>query len=151
MEKKTYLPYQVKMLMPGEMYKALDTLFSFQKEDGMITYSKRNCEFLHLPQPVVEQAIQTAIDYKLIEYVSQDGGVHKFRIVLPTLEAAKQIPLNEVPNKALFKPADEIKWKQQATAKERTANELLEEIERLKKELMTKVREDNNKTNELPW
>ena len=146
---KVYLPYQVKMLLPGDMYKVLDTLFAFQK-DGEISYSKRNCEFLHLDQAIVEQAIQTAIDYKIIEFVEQTGGVYKFRPVIATLEAAKQIPLNEVPNKALFKPSDEIKWKEQATTKERTANELLEEIERLKKELMTKVREDN-KTNELPW
>lgn len=138
--------------MPGDMYKVLDTLFAFQKEEGMITYSRKNCEFLHLDQAIVEQAIQTAIDYKLIEYVSQDGGVYKFRILKPTIEVAKQIPLNEVPNKALFKPSDEIKWKEQATTKERTANELLEEIERLKKELMTKVQGSNNKTNEqLPW
>lgn len=137
--------------MPGDMYKVLDTLFAFQK-DGEISYSKRNCEFLHIDQAIVEQAIQTAIDYKIIEFVEQTGGVYKFRPVIATLEAAKLIPLNEVPNKPLFKPSDEIKWKEQATTKERTANELLEEIERLKKELMTKVREDNNKTNEqLPW
>lgn len=149
---KVFLPYQVKMLLTGDFYKVLDTLFAFQKEEGMITYSRKNCEFMHLDQAIVEQAIQTAIDYKLIEYVSQDGGVYKFRILKPTIEVAKQIPLNEVPNKALFKPSDEIKWKEQATTKERTANELLEEIERLKKELMTKVQGSNNKTNEqLPW
>lgn len=139
------------MLMPGEMYKVMDTLFAFQKEDGIITYSKRNCEFLHLDQAIVEQAIQTAINYKLIEYVDMAGGIYKFRIVLPTLEAAKMINLTEVPNKPLFKPAEAITWKQQANTKERSANEILSEIERLKKELMAKVKEDNNKTDELPW
>lgn len=148
---KVFLPYQVKMLLTGDFYKVLDTLFAFQK-DGEISYSKRNCEFLHIDQAIVEQAIQTAIDYKIIEFVEQTGGVYKFRPVIATLEAAKLIPLNEVPNKPLFKPSDEIKWKEQATTKERTANELLEEIERLKKELMTKVQGSNNKTNEqLPW
>lgn len=138
------------MLLTGDFYKVLDTLFAFQK-DGEISYSKRNCEFLHIDQAIVEQAIQTAIDYKIIEFVEQTGGVYKFRIVKPTIEAAKQIPLNEVPNKALFKPSDEIKWKEQATTKERTANELLEEIERLKKELMTKVQGSNNSVSDLPW
>ena len=137
--------------MPGEMYKVMDTLFAFQKEDGTITYSKRNCEFLHLDQAIVEQAIQTAIDYKLIEYVDMAGGVYKFRIVIPTLEAAKMINLTEVPNKKLFKLSEAITWKQQATTKERSTNDILSEIEALKKELMQKVREDNNNASDLPW
>ena len=138
------------MLMPGDLYKVASTLFAYQK-DGEVTYSKRNADYMHLDQDVAEQCVQTLIDIKLIEPLEQAGGVWKFKINKPLIEVAKGRPLTEIPDKPLIKLSDAITWKQQATTKERTANELLEEIERLKKELMTKVREDNNKTDQLPW
>lgn len=146
---KIYLSYQVKMMMPGDMYKVMDTLFGFQKE-GCITYSKRNCEFLHLDQAIVEQAIQTAINYKIIEPLEMNGGVYKFKINQATIEASKLIQLNGIPNKPLFKLAEEIKFKQTMGRKEQTNEEILEEIRRLKAQLMSRVRE-NNETNDLPW
>ena len=135
--------------MPSELYKVSTALFAFQK-DGEITYSKRNASYLHVDQAIADQCIQTLIDYKIIEFLEQEGGVYRFKIVQPTIETARLQPLTGIPDKPLLRLSDEIKWKQQATTKERTANELLEEIERLKKELMTKVQGDN-KTNELPW
>ena len=136
--------------MPGDLYKVASTLFAYQK-DGEITYSKRNAEYLHLDQAVAEQCVQTLVDIKLIEPLEQAGGVYRFKINKPLIEVAKGRPLTEIPNKPLIKLSEAITWKQQATTKERTANEILGEIERLKKELMQKVKEDNNKTNELPW
>ena len=147
---KTYLPSQILMLMPGDLYKVASTLFAYQK-DGEITYSKRNAEYLHLDQAVAEQCVQTLVDIKLIEPLEQAGGVWKFKINKPLIEVAKGRPLTEIPNKPLIKLSEAITWKEQATTKERTANEILGEIERLKKELMAKVKEDNNKTDELPW
>lgn len=146
---KIFLPYQISMLMPAEMFKVMVTLFAYQKE-GTITYSKRNCEFLHLDQAIVEQCIQTAINYKLIEFVEQSGGVYKFKINVSVIEAAKLTPLTAIPEKPILKLADEITWKQQATTKEMSPDELLAEIEKLKRQLMSKVK-DNNDASDLPW
>ena len=149
MEQKIYLPYQVKMLMPGEMYKVLDTLFGFQKE-GCITYSKKNCEFLHIDQAIVEQCIQTAIDKKIIEPLEMNGGVYKFKINQTTIETAKLTPLTEIPNKPILKLSEEITFKNEMGSKKPTNEQLLEQIRQLQAQLMSQVRE-NNETNDLPW
>lgn len=141
---------QVKALMPGDLYKVLDALFAFQKE-GTISYSKRNAEFLHLDQAIADQAIQTAVDYKLITPIEQSGGVYRFRINGAAFEAAKMTPLTEVPNKPILKLSSEITFKQQANTKELSAEEILGQIEALKRQLMTKVKEENNTSDGLPW
>lgn len=151
MTEKIYLPAQVSYLMPSDLYKVATTLFAFQKE-GEVTYSKRNATYLHIDQAICDQCIQTLIDYKLIEFIEQAGGVYRFKIVQPTIEAAKMSQLTEVPNKPLLKLSDEIKWKQQTTTKELSPEEILGQIEALKRQLMTKVKaEQTNDTDTLPW
>lgn len=147
---KIYIPMQVKALMPGDLYKVLDALFAFQKE-GTISYSKRNAEFLHLDQAIADQAIQTAIDYKLITPIEQSGGVWKFSINGAAFETAKMTPLSEIPNKPLIKLSSEIKWKNQTTTKELSPEEILAQIQTLKQMLMKTVKEENNTPDDLPW
>lgn len=150
MTEKIYLPYQVSMLMPGDMYKTMVALFASQK-DGVISYSKRNCEFLHLDQAIVEQAIQTAIDHKLITPVEQSGGVYRFKIIQPTIEAAKMTPVTDIPNKPLLKLSSEITFKQMSNTKPMTPEEILSQIQTLKQMLMKQVKTENNDTDNLPW
>lgn len=148
---KIYIPMQVKALMPSDLYKVLDALFAFQKE-GTISYSKRNAEFLHLDQAIADQAIQTAVDYKLITPIEQSGGVYRFRINGAAFEAAKMTPLSEVPNKPILKLSSEITFKQMDNTKELSADEILAQIDRLKRQLMNKVKaEQASNTDDLPW
>ena len=148
---KIYIPMQVKALMPGDLYKVLDALFAFQKE-GTISYSKRNAEFLHLDQAIADQAIQTAVDYKLITPIEQSGGVYRFRINGAAFEAAKMTPLSEVSNKPILKLSSEITFKQMDSTKELSADEILAQIDRLKRQLMNKVKaEQTSNTDDLPW
>ena len=150
MTEKIYLPAQVSYLMPSDLFKVATTLFAFQK-DGEVSYSKRNATYLHIDQAIADQCIQTLVDYRLITPVGQDGGVYKFKINVPTIEAAKLQPLTEIPNKPLLRLADEIKWKQQATTKELSPDEILRQIDELKRQLMTKVKaEQNNDADTLP-
>lgn len=146
---KIYIPHQLKALLPSDMYKVLDTLFAFQK-DGQISYSKRNSEFLHLDQAVADQCIQTAIDKKMIAPVEQSGGIYRFKINKELMEVAKNIPLTDIPNKALLKLSTEITFKELMKSKEPSTAELLEEIRVLKEKLMNQVK-DNNDANDLPW
>lgn len=151
MTEKIYLPYQVSMLMPGDMYKTMVALFASQK-DGVISYSKRNCEFLHLDQAIVEQAIQTAIDHKLITPVEQSGGVYRFKIIQPTIEAAKMTSVTDIPNKPLLKLSTDITFKNMSNTKSMTPEEILNQIQTLKQMLMKTVKtEENNDTDNLPW
>lgn len=145
---KLYLPYQIKALMPAELYKVADTLYAFQKE-GHITYSKKNCDYLHLDQAIVEQCVQTMINTKLIEPVSQDGGIYKFKINPAPLEVAKSIPLTDIPNKPLLKPAESIEFKETMKTKQPSNEELLEKIRQLQAQLMTQVK--NKTEDDLPW
>ena len=137
--------------MPSDLYKVATTLFAFQK-DGEVSYSKRNATYLHLDQAIADQCIQTLVDYKLITPVGQDGGVYKFKISVPTIEAAKMTPLTEVPNKPLLRLSDEIKWKNQTSTKELSPEEILRQIDILKKQLMNKVKPvENKEEDDLPW
>ena len=139
------------MLMPSDMYKTMITLAAFQKE-GIISYSKKNADFLHLDQAVTDQVIQTAINYKLIEPIEQTGGVYKFRINQTVMETAKLTPLTEIPNKPLLKLADEIKFKQEMGSRQPSTEALLEQIRQLQAQLMTQVKNENNECNDaLPW
>lgn len=148
---KFYLPMQIKALLPSDMYKVLDALMTFQKEGGTITYSKRNAEFLHLDQAIAEQAVQTAINYKLIEPIEQAGGVYKFKINQTTLETAKLTPLTEIPNKPLLKLATDITFKQGMGSKQPSTEALLEQIRQLQAQLMNQVKNENNEGSDLPW
>ena len=137
--------------MPGDMYKTMVALFASQK-DGVISYSKRNCEFLHLDQAIVEQAIQTAIDHKLITPVEQSGGVYRFKIIQPTIEAAKMTSVTDIPNKPLLKLSTDITFKQMSNTKPMTPEEILSQIQTLKQMLMKQVKtEQNNDADTLPW
>lgn len=137
--------------MPSDLYKVATTLFAFQK-DGEVSYSKRNATYLHLDQAIADQCIQTLVDYKLISFVEQSGGVYKFKINAPTIEAAKLIPLTEVPNKPLLRLSSEIKWKHQSTTKEMSPDEILGQIQALKEMLMKKVKPtETNAPDDLPW
>lgn len=149
---RIFIPMQVKALMPSDLYKVLDALFAFQKE-GTISYSKRNAEFLHLDQAVADQCIQTAVDYKLITPIEQSGGVWKFRINGAAFEAAKMTPLSEIPNKQLLRLSSEITFKNQTSTKEMSPEELLRQIDELKRKLMEKVQpaKENNASDGLPW
>ena len=139
------------MLMPGDMYKTMVALFASQK-DGVISYSKRNCEFLHLDQAIVEQAIQTAIDHKLITPVEQSGGVYRFKIIQPTIEAAKMTSVTDIPNKPLLKLSTDITFKNMSNTKPMTPEEILSQIQTLKQMLMKQVKtEQNNDADTLPW
>lgn len=149
---KFYLPMQIKALLPSDMYKVLDALMTFQKEGGTITYSKRNAEFLHLPVEITDQAIQTAINCKLIEPIEQAGNVYKFRINQTTLETAKLTPLTEIPNKPILKLSNEITFKKEMGTKQPSTEALLEQIRQLQAQLMTQVKNENNEGNDgLPW
>lgn len=148
---KQYLPYQIKALMPAELYKVADTLYAFQRE-GHVTYSKKNAEYLHLDVAIVEQCVQTMINAKLIEPISQDGGIYKFRINPAPLEVAKKIPLTEIPNKPLLKLATDITFKQEMGSRQPSTEALLEQIRQLQAQLMTQVKNENNEGNDvLPW
>ena len=151
MTEKIYLPYQVSMLMPGDMYKTMVALFASQK-DGVISYSRRNCDFLHLDQAIVEQAIQTAIDHKLITPVEQSGGVYRFKIIQSTIEGAKLTPVTEIPNKPLLRLSEDITFKQMNNTKPMSPEEILSQIQTLKQMLMKTVKtEENNDADTLPW
>ena len=148
---KIFLPAQVSYLMPSDLYKVATSLFAFQK-DGEVSYSKRNATYLHLDQAIADQCIQTLIDYKLISFVEQSGGVYRFKINAPTIEAAKLIPLTEVQNKPLLRLSEEIKWKNQPSTKEMSPDEILGQIQALKEMLMKKVKpEETNAPDDLPW
>lgn len=146
---KIYLPHQLKALLPAEMYKVLDTLFAFQKE-GIVTYSKRNADFLHLDNAITDQAIQTAINYKIIAPIEMAGGVYKFKIVGETIEKAKLVQLTDIPNKPLLKLADEITFKQTMNKPEPSTEALLEQIRVLQAQLMNQMK-DNKTEDGLPW
>lgn len=151
MTEKIYLPYQVSMLMPGDMYKTMVALFASQK-DGVISYSKRNCEFLHLDQAIVEQAIQTAIDHKLITPVEQSGGVYRFKIIQPTIEAAKMTSVTDIPNKPLLRLSTDITFKNMSNTKPMSPEEILSQIQTLKQMLMKQVKtEETSTADDLPW
>jgi len=148
---KIYLPAQISYLMPSDLFKVATTLFAFQK-DGEVSYSKRNATYLHLDQAIADQCIQTLVDYKLITPTGQDGGVYKFKINASTIEAAKSQPLTEIPNKPLLKLAEDIKWKNMSNTKPMTPDEILRQIDELKKKLMVTVKaEQNNTSDDLPW
>ena len=148
---KIFLPAQISYLMPSDLYKVATSLFAFQK-DGEVSYSKRNASYLHIDEAIADQCIQTLIDYKLISFVEQSGGVYRFKINAPTIEAAKLIPLTEIPNKPLFKLSSEIKWKQQSTTRELSPDEILGQIQALKEMLMKKVKPtETNAPDDLPW
>lgn len=141
--------------MPSDMYKTMITLAAFQKE-GIISYSKKNADFLHLDQAVTDQVIQTAINYKLIEPIEQTGGVYKFKINQTVMETAKLTPLTEIPNKPLLKLATDITFKQEMGSRQKTNEELLEEIRKLQAQLMDNVKVDisappEHAANDLPW
>lgn len=113
MEKgKIYLPMQIKALMPSDMYKVLDVLVAFQK-DGIISYSKRNAEFIHVDLAVADQAIQTAIDIKLLIPVEKDGGVYKFKINEDVIKRAQEVSLKDISSKKMIKLSTDITFKSQ--------------------------------------
>lgn len=148
---KIFLPAQVSYLMPSDLFKVATTLFAFQK-DGEVSYSKRNATYLHIDQAIADQCIQTLVDYKLITPTGQDGGVYKFKINASTIEAAKLTPLTEVPNKPILKLSSEITFKNVNNTRELSADEILAQIDRLKRQLMNKVKaEQTNTADDLPW
>ena len=152
---KIYLPFQLKALFSPEMYKVMDVLFGFQKE-GIISYSKRNCEFLHLPQPVVEQCVQTAVDRKIIEPVELAGGVYRFRIISSTIEAYRQVALADVSDGTPFKLSEEITFKnigkQQPEQKRLSNEEILAQLSALRQQLAANLKGEENKgLDDLPW
>lgn len=137
--------------MPSDLFKVATTLFAFQK-DGEVSYSKRNATYLHIDQAIADQCIQTLVDYKLITPTGQDGGVYKFKINASTIEAAKLTPLTEVPNKPILKLSSEITFKNVNNTRELSADEILAQIDKLKRQLMTKVKaEQTNTADDLPW
>lgn len=137
--------------MPSDLFKVATTLFAFQK-DGEVSYSKRNATYLHLDQAIADQCIQTLVDYKLITPAGQDGGVYRFKINASTIEAAKLTPLTEVPNKPILKLSTEITFKNVNNTRELSADEILAQIDKLKRQLMTKVKaEQTNTADDLPW
>ena len=137
--------------MPSDLYKVATTLFAFQK-DGEVSYSKRNATYLHIDQAIADQCIQTLVDYKLITPTGQDGGVYKFKINASTIEAAKLTPLTEVPNKPILKLSTEITFKNVNNTRELSADEILAQIDKLKRQLMNKVKAEQTSTaDDLPW
>ena len=137
--------------MPSDLFKVATTLFAFQK-DGEVSYSKRNATYLHIDQAIADQCIQTLVDYKLITPTGQDGGVYRFKINASTIEAAKLTPLTEVPNKPILKLSTDITFKNVNNTRELSADEILAQIDRLKRQLMTKVKaEQTNTADDLPW
>ena len=148
MEQKIYLPHQLKALLPSDAYKVLDTLMSFQKE-GIISYSKRNADFLHLDSAITDQVIQTAIDRKIIAPVEQSGGVYRFKILTETIEKAKEIQMTDIPKYPLIELSEEITFKNEMGKKEKSAEQLIAEIAELKRQLMSKM--NNPVPNDLPF
>lgn len=137
--------------MPSDLFKVATTLFAFQK-DGEVSYSKRNATYLHIDQAIADQCIQTLVDYKLITPTGQDGGVYRFKINASTIEAAKLTPLTEVPNKPILKLSTDITFKNVNNTRELSADEILAQIDKLKRQLMTKVKaEQTNTADDLPW
>lgn len=137
--------------MPSDLFKVATTLFAFQKE-GEVSYSKRNATYLHIDQAIADQCIQTLVDYKLITPTGQDGGVYRFKINAPVIEAAKSQPLTEVPNKPILKLSTDITFKNVNSTRELSADEILAQIDKLKRQLMTKVKaEQTNTADDLPW
>ena len=108
--KKTYLPMQVKYLMPESMYKVIDALVVFQK-DGIMSYSKKMCEYLHMDESIVEQCIQTAIDMKLFTLAEKNGGIFKFKLNEDTIKKMNEIPLKDVNHIKLITLSTEIRFK----------------------------------------
>lgn len=109
-EKKLFLPMQVKCLMPETMYKVIDSLFAFQK-NGIVNYSKRTCECLHIDVAIVEQCVQTGIDVGILTFIEKDGGIFKFRINEEKIKKFRDIEWKDVPNIKMIGLSTDIKFK----------------------------------------
>lgn len=109
-EKKLFLPMQVKCLMPETMYKVIDLLFAFQK-NGIVNYSKRTCECLHIDVAIVEQCVQTGIDVGILTFIEKDGGIFKFRINEEKIKKFRDIEWKDVPNIKMIGLSSDIKFK----------------------------------------
>ena len=108
---RIYLPLQIKALLPAEAYKVIDLLTVFQKEDGTVSYSKRNAEFLHMDEVICEQAVQTAIDIKLFLPVGVDGGVYRFKLNTDVIKRAQEVSLKDIPEKKMINLSGNITFK----------------------------------------
>lgn len=141
MEKKIYLPMQLKALMPADMYKVLDVLVAFQKE-GIVSYSKRNAEFIHIDQSIADQAIQTAVDLKLLKPIEKDGGIYKFRINEEVIKRAQEVNLKDIPGKNLIKLSTDITFKNEKK-EEKTGIDIMsyEEMKKMLLMIQAKMKE----------
>lgn len=101
---------QVKCLMPETMYKVIDLLFAFQK-NGIVNYSKRTCECLHIDVAIVEQCVQTGIDVGILTFIEKDGGIFKFRINEEKIKKFRDIEWKDVPNIKMIGLSTDIKFK----------------------------------------
>lgn len=108
--KKIYLPMQMKCLMPDTLYKVIDSLFAFQK-DGIVNYSKKTCECLHIDIAIFEQCVQTGINVGILSFVEKDGGIYKFKINEEAISKFRNIEWKDVPNIKMIGLATEIKFK----------------------------------------
>lgn len=145
MEQKIFLPLQCKALLPSDCYKVLDTLFAVQK-DGKISYSKRNAQFLHLDEAICDQAIQTAIDKKLIVLEAKEGGVWTFTINSEQLEKFKNVKLQDVPGIKLIDMSTEITFKheQEASPYELAPSMTREELVALMQKIQLQLKKHDN-------
>lgn len=109
-EKKIYLPMQIKCLMPDTMYKVIDLLFAFQK-NGIVNYSKRTCECLHIDVAIVEQCVQSGIDIGLLTAIEKEGGIYRFKINEEAIKKFRNIEWKDVPDIKMIGLSSEITFK----------------------------------------
>ena len=138
--KKTYLPMQMKCLMPDTMYKVIDSLFAFQK-DGIVNYSKKTCECLHIDVSIFEQCVQTGINVGILSFVEKDGGIYRFKINEEGINKFRNIEWKDVPNIKMIGLATEVKFKSDAKpAKQSTEFEDMSEDDMKRMMLMLQAR-----------
>lgn len=164
--KKIYLPMQVKYLMPESMYKVIDALVVFQKE-GIVSYSKKMCEYLHMDEPIVEQCVQTAIDINLFTPIDKNGGIFRFKINEDTVKKMNEIVLKDVNHIKLITLSTEIKFKNNSSESKPASDfddmseedmkkmilmmqARLKEREEVKK-IVQFASEPTSNVNDLPW
>ena len=109
--KRLYLTLQIKTLMPESMYKVIDILFALQK-DGMVGYSKKTAELAHIDSSIADQAVQTAINHKILIPIGVESGIYRFKLNEDVLKKSLSVDFKDLVGYNLFELATEITFKE---------------------------------------
>lgn len=127
--KRLFLPLQIKVLMPESMYKVIDILFALQK-DGVVGYSKKTAEIVHMDSTFTDQAIQTAVNHKILIPIGMDYGIYRFKINEDVLKKSLTVDYKDLTSHNLIELATDIKFKESVpeSSDEMTEDEMKTQI-----------------------